>query len=437
MRIDGRTRWLLAVFLLATLLRLVEFERSGLRSNPLSSEPSEEVYVAQAIAAGHGFVTPVRPSNEYVDDPSAYCAPGYPYFLAGLIRIARAVAPGGTSLPYSVAIFINIAAGAAAVALLACAVGTATGTHGFWCAAVLASAWPTLIRGSVRLWDTAFTLLGIAFAVWLGATSTRPPPSLRTCLVWGLACGALTLTNPILAPVLCVAILARLGVSFKTKGVVRSLGVLGVAWLLCLAPWMIRNAVVFQRVVPIRNTFGFTLWVGNLPDGDGTVDTVYAHSPFGNREEGNRLLAMGEDRYMQMRSRDAIAILREDPQLFLRRTGWRVALYWLGNWQKPTRLFGLMFPMPFEVNLAKPLLNLLLILAAAAGSFFWTPWRGRLVCWMAIAFLPLPFYVTHVSPHYRVYVDPVLVALAAGSVDGVVRSGRGWGRPAGSGSSRA
>jgi hypothetical protein len=166
--------------------------------------------------------------------------------------------------------------------------------------------------------------------------------------------------------------------------------------------------------------------VGNLPDSDGTVDTVYAHSPFDSRDEGMRLRAMGEDKYMEMRSRDAIAILREDPQLFLRRTGWRVGLYWLGNWHKPTRLFGTMFPMLFQVNVAKLVLNVLLMVAAAAGTLFWAPRRGRLVCWVAIGFLPLPFYVTHVSPHYRVYVDPVLVALAAGTL-GLVARGDGNG----------
>jgi hypothetical protein len=403
------------VFLLAVSVRLVEFDRSGLRADPLKSEPSEEVYIAQAIAAGRGFITPVRPRGEYVDDPSAYSAPGYPYFLAALIRIARAVVPADATLPYSVAILVNALAGAAAVTLLASAAGQATGTVGFWSATVLASAWPTLLRGSLRLWDTAFTLLGIAFGVWLGATSTRPLPRLGICLLWGIGCGALTLVNPILAPLLCIAILSRVGLSFGAKEVVRSLAVLGLAWLLCLAPWTIRNVVAFKRIVPIRNTFGYAVWVGNLPGSDGTVDTVYAHSPFDNREERSRLAAMGEDKYMQMRSRDAIAMVRANPQQFLRRTGSRIGLYWLGDWRKPTRLFGLTFPMPFGINLAKSLLNALLLAAALAGTFFWTPRRGRLVCWFAIGFLPLPFYVTHVSPHYRVYVDPVLIALAAGA----------------------
>ena len=123
---------------------------------------------------------------------------------------------------------------------------------------------------------------------------------------------------------------------------------------------------------------------------------------------------MGEDKYMQMRSRQAMQIVRENPRSFLLRTRDRIALYWLGNWRKPTRLFGLTFPMPFGFNLFKSLLNLLLLAGALAGTFFWTPQRGRLVCWFGIALLPLPFYVTHVSPHYRVYVDPVLIALVAG-----------------------
>ena len=406
-------RWLLVVFLLAVSVRLFEFDRSGLRANPLSSEPSEEVYIAQAIAAGQGFVTPVRPPNAYVDDPSAYSAPGYPYFLAALIRVAHAVG-ANPPLPYSTAIVTNAFLGAAAVALLASAAGHAAGTGSFWAAALLGSAWPTLIRGSVRLWDTAFTLLGITFAIWLGATSTRPAPHLGICLLWGIACGALTLVNPILAPLLCVAIAARVGLSLRDRRIVRSLAVVGLAGMLCVAPWMVRNALVFKRIIPIRNTFGYAMWVGNLPGSDGTVDTIYRHSPFDNREEATRLAAMGEDKYMQMRSRQAMRIVRENPRGFLLRTRDRIALYWLGNWRKPTRLFRFVFPMPFGFNLLKSLLNLLLLAGALAGTFFWAPRRGSLVCWFAIGLLPMPFYVTHVSPHYRVYVDPVLIALAAG-----------------------
>ena len=410
----GRYRhWLLVVFLMAASVRLFEFDRSGLRANPLNNEPSEEVYIAQAIAAGKGFVTPVRPRNVYVDDPSAYSAPGYPYFLAALIRVARAVG-WNPALPYTAAIVTNALLGAVAVALLASAAGHAAGAASFWAAALLGSAWPTLIRGSVRLWDTAFTLLGTAFAVWLGATSTRSAPHAGICLLWGIGCGALTLVNPILAPVLCIAIMALVGLRVKDPQIARSLAVLGLAWALCVAPWMVRNALVFNRIIPVRNTFGYAMWVGNLPGSDGTVDTVYRHSPFDNREEATLLTAMGEDKYMQMRSRQAMQSVRENPRSFLLRTRDRIALYWFGNWRKPTRLFALTFPMPFGFNLLKSLLNLLLLAGAVAGTFFWTPRRGRLVCWFAIALLPLPFYVTHVSPHYRVYVDPVLIALAAG-----------------------
>src|SRR5712692_172044 len=104
------TKWssaFLAVVLLATCVRCVEFVRSDYGKNPLARGLGEEGLVAQALADGQGFVTPYHPPGKYVKDPSAMDSPGFPFLLAGIIRLCRAFA-GSELLPYRITVGVNI-----------------------------------------------------------------------------------------------------------------------------------------------------------------------------------------------------------------------------------------------------------------------------------------------------------------------------------------
>ncbi|OGV71052.1 MAG: hypothetical protein A2283_01925 [Lentisphaerae bacterium RIFOXYA12_FULL_48_11] len=405
---------------------MIELVRSGNWQDP-EFQGMEEVTIAQNLAAGRGFITPVQPADRIIEQPSAYASPGYPYLLAIILKITGKISPDPI-LPYRIGFIINAIIGALAVVILAVSARGRFGWVGFGWVGLLTAFWPTLIKGEMRLWDTAFGLLAVAVGVALIISRESRGRSLARWILVGMLCGLLTLFNPITAPFLAMALLID---SLRMDGRRRALSGLmlaGMVWALCLMPWMVRNAVVFHRFIPIRNTFGYTLWVGNLPDVDGTIDKVYSHSPFDNPALREEFWAMGEDAYMQEKQRQALKQIREDPSRFVGNCVQRIRLYWLGNISRPSQIFKITFPMTFGVNLLKAIINSLLLVLAVLGSFLWKGSPAiKWGCWFGILSMSLPYCITHVSPFYRALIDSILITLSAAFAARIF----GWKQPCG------
>jgi hypothetical protein len=83
--------------------------------------------------------------------------------------------------------------------------------------------------------------------------------------------------------------------------------VCAVTTVVCVAPWTVRNWLVFERFVPISTNGGSNLWMGNNPD----ADTGYMGRP--KMDVDNEA---DFDRILGRRAKDYIA---SDPVAFLRR----------------------------------------------------------------------------------------------------------------------
>lgn len=400
----------LVILVCAFAIRMLGIVAAGSWAHPLHAEPTEEVRIAQHLVAGHGFATPNVDVTSANLSPSAFSPPAYPYFLAGLIRVCR-FASADAMLPYRLALIISAAAGAAAVGCLALAARNFAGRRGFWTVGALAAIWPVLVTQSGIIWDTPFALLALGIACWL---ATRGPShaqvSGRHSLLLGLFLGITVLFNPIVALFVGAAIVA-----FVVRESVRwrsSLLVAGVMCLCCVAPWFIRNFIVFHRFIPVRNTFGLTLWLGNLPDSDGTARFATGYVPMTYPPENKLLVELGEDRYMQLKSRQALKLIENDPRHFMKLTFRRIEMFWFGELNRPTVFLGRRFPMILGMNLLKLALNATLLCLALGGLVCCVPRLARIAFGFGILAMSAPFYVTHVGPNYRAYVDPLLCLLA-------------------------
>ena len=399
------------IVVISLFVRTLEVVSSGMWACPLRGQPTEEVRIGQHLAAGRGFVTPYSNLAERQSSlcPSAVSPPGYPYLLAGLIRVARLLT-GDEELPYRISSILGIVSGSVAAGLLALAGSRAAGSLGGWAAGLIAAFWPRLITTSALLWDTPYAVLAVA----VGATFAAPRPKPRSTSWYGavgLLGGLATLFQPTVAPFLAAATAARL--TAEGQGLRRGL-IVAIAWLFCLAPWFARNAVEFHRWIPIRNGAGLELWIGNQPDADGTNQNADAsrRHPANSFAEQRLIAQIGEDSYMQIKTKDAMNMIRESPVRFLRLTAWRAWLYWFGDVTRPTRLLGKFAPMLFGLNQLKAAVNGLLLTVALAGLWRWQSPPGRLALGFGILTLPMPYYLTHVSPVYRAFVDPLLCLLA-------------------------
>ena len=115
---------------------------------------------------------------------------------------------------------------------------------------------------------------------------------------------------------------------------------------------------------------------------------------------------------MQLKMEQAGAQIAAAPSRFFRLTMRRGFLYWFGDADRPTRMFGLTFPMIFGLNWLKIVLNSMLVGLALAALAAPNSLPGRWVILFGLLLLPLSYYFTHVSPNYRVFVDVLSCPMA-------------------------
>jgi len=203
---------------------------------------------ARSIADGDGF-----PDSYYVVDrgPSALRAPGYPYFLGALYAASDdSVAVGRLA---------NAALGALAVFLIYLIARRIWGQEIALLAAVLTAIFPPLVLLSRELLsEPLFIVLELGMVLCI--LEFRRLRELRWAALAGLLFGLATLTrNP--GPALAVPLIVGLWVLrprlSRQALVAPSLALL--CALLTIAPWTVRNAVEFGRLIPVTSGTGFAM----------------------------------------------------------------------------------------------------------------------------------------------------------------------------------
>ena len=209
---------------------------------------NDEAYyatLAKLIASGHGFIRPAEFYGAHLSLPTAERAPLFTLFLAGLaklgvtggdLRVLGLLTGGGTVL---------------AVGLLGRRLGT---PRAGLIAAGLAALYPTMIAADGALMTESLYGVLVGFAL-LAAYRLVEAPGLGWAGVVGLLTGLAALARGeglLLLPLLLVPLVRRPGGLGAAAAVV-------VAFAVVLAPWTIRNYVVFDRVVLVATEGGETL----------------------------------------------------------------------------------------------------------------------------------------------------------------------------------
>jgi hypothetical protein len=275
---------------------------------------AEYYNVARALADGRGFCDPFgEPTG-----PTAWVSPLYPSLLAALLLTL-----GKKSLVASFVVWLtnlSIVAGGVTVyslarrscqrvsPLLPLAFYVAwVGSFYYWFFLLTSDIWLLTLVGIGMLW----TALGT-----LESGSARP-------LAWG-AWGGLA---GVVSPALAIAWSALgFGLWLKQRRETPKWLLAAALMASAVAPWTLRNAIVFGELIPVKANLGYEQFQANVVDSDGVYDVkTFEQHPY------NRLLGrfeyakLGERRYIEEHRRLFAAWAREHPRELARKIANRVA----------------------------------------------------------------------------------------------------------------
>jgi hypothetical protein len=362
--------------------------------------------VARAIAAGEGFSSPLR----LVDTgPTAWFAPLYPYFVAGIFKIWGIFSNTSRLILQT----LNCAFAALtiipiyAIARRIFGAGVAIGASWAWVFFPAALIYPIL-----WVWDTA--LIGLIFSLIFWATLAIRQK--RGILLWA-GYGALWVFGVLINPSILSLLPFFLGwLVWEARKVpvpwAKPLATALLVFTIGLVPWTVRNYRVFGKFIVLRSNFGLELWLGNNPN---VADTMspWAH-PSENIDEAEKYKRMGEIAYMEDKQHEAIEFMRTHPRdtlIFMFR---RFSENWLAITGSPrdVLVYGSFWGKSlFVMNCSLSLLSLLGVLYAfRAGRSESAPFA------FVLLIFPLIFYLTHSSSRYRFPIDPVMMVLASSAV---------------------
>jgi hypothetical protein len=187
----------------------------------------------------------------------------------------------------------------------------------------------------------------------------------------------------------------------------RTVALVAVASLVVVAPWLVRNALVFDRFVFIKSNFAIEAYMANVVPG--TEPT----SAWDEVDEMQPRRAYGEE---------LVAWIREHPRDLARKTGARVLRYWTAGTREPS-LQARVSVVAYWLLAAGALLGWR---ACARSSNRHAAATAQLLT-LTVLSLPIPYYLAPrmFALHYRFPVEVLLMIFASGPV--AWAWDRGWG----------
>jgi 4-amino-4-deoxy-L-arabinose transferase-like glycosyltransferase len=366
--------------------------------SPYNMTHFEQGNVAQSLLEGRGFSSPFA-SNQ----PSAIMPPMYPLILAGIFAIFGI----HTTTSILAALALNCLFSA-----LACLPLVLVAERAFGRRVALWTGWawvfsPYGVYFSAEWpWATHLLLLCLCWMLVL-AQKMESSGNWRLWASFGLLSGFAALAEPsVLILVPWLILLACYGRNRLRASWFWQAATSLVLLIAMLAPWTIRNAMVFHRLIPLRDGMGLEMWLGNNGSTRHWRDNTY--HPNHNAAELAEYNQAGELAYMDHKQRQADDYIHAHRGWYawmcLRRAGY----LWTGYWSLDAAYLE-------GESLDPPNIffwTTLVLLTLAGLILAWKQHQAEVLRFGGILFLyPIPYYFSHPETYRMRPLDPLVLML--------------------------
>jgi len=385
--------------LIAFLLRLavIPFDTIENLMDATHLHAWEQGNVARSLLAGHGFGSPFQSMQ-----PSAIMPPVYPLIVAAIFYVFGIHTAHSIFAVHAFDCLINALACIPLFFLARRSFGPRVAKWATWI-------WVFFPYGiyfsAAWAWSTHLLLLCLYGLLYL-AQDLETSPRLGRWARFGLLAGFAGLTEP------SSLVISTFLLTFAAFQLFRSrqrflapilTGALVMA--ATISPWLIRDAVVFHRFIPMRDSMGLELWMGN--NGYSTRWTSDQLHPLHDAHE-LALYNAGEVPYMDLKSQQAHAYIHAHPGWYARMCARRALYLWTGYWSFHKDYLAMEPTDPENIPFATILTGLGILGLALA-------WRRRPVEAMRFAgvlfLFPIVYYFSHPEPYHMRPLDPLLILL--------------------------
>ena len=402
-RLPAKRFWMF-VLLMAAVLRLVAMLQVGSMEAPQLYEYGG---IARHILAGNGYTSEfpiLYPEYGISRDLHSPDATPTAFTLPGLVLVTTAVLGvfGDGSAGYAVMYALNLLVALFSIVLFArLCEELFTPAAGRW-TAILMSVYPPVVAAAATFGGTVWhhALMAAAMLATVRVLRSVPGASVvRAGLasgIWGLFRGEALAFAAVSAAVL-----------WKRLGLRRAVVYGGLA-LVLLAPWILRNTLVFSSFVPMTTNGALNLWRGNNPDATGGAFTPEGKANWLTDGIRTEILALPvtsdrELRIMNIYRAHAVEFISSDPGkaavLYLTKLLW----FFTFDFSDP-RIVHPLFCIPRTVMLA---------LFAVSLTLLFRRRQVPVVPLLVLAGYALLVAVLHVETRYQLTVSPILLLCIA------------------------
>ncbi len=350
--------------------------------------------------------------------PSAFRPPGYPYFLGAVYAIAGQEAP-------PVGRFVGAFLGTLSVALIGLIALRLWGKRVSVIALCIAAVAPPMVILSTALISEALFVPVVLGAVASALQFRRSRRRYRWAVATGLLVGiaALTRTNGLLLLLpLAIALAPVRGRRLRLASWAPAAAMF-LAAVLAIAPWTVRNYLVFHKLIPVSDEVGYTIagTYDQVSRANREQPAVWVEAEHGASPEYAQLLfdaeiaRWGELAYGEKLQAQAINEIKADPGYVLKVGYWNaIRMFHLGELDLAVLNLSntdiTRIPALFEIYGFYPLGVL-----ALAGLLTRRARRAPKWLWLVPLCLLTSVFITGFI-RFRSPIDPFLVLLAAAAV---------------------